>query len=171
MSASFTPAQSAINLRLVVFIVLVSSPFVWCAYAGMKYAFNGGIEDHGAYKKVDLKALGKFNFDQSNGTISEVPERFRNLDGQRVTLEGFMYSPDRAQRVSDFQFVYNIQVCCFGGPPRVQERVFVFCPPGRMLMMDDRYMKMTGILHVQVKKVDGIITSVYTLDLQDARPA
>ena len=80
------------------FIALVSAPFIWCSYVGLKYVLNNGIEDHGSYKKVDLKALGFFNFDQANGSINDVPPQFRKLDGQKVMLEGFMWSPSSAAR-------------------------------------------------------------------------
>jgi len=162
----FVPARSGINLRLVMFIVLVSAPFVWCSYIGLRYVMNNGIEDHGEYKKVDLKALGFFNFDQANGTINDVPPQFRALDGKKVMLEGFMWSPTSATRLHDFQFVYNVQKCCFNGPPLVQERVFVSCPAGKSIPYVDNYMKMIGTLHVDVKKVDGVITSVYTMDVE-----
>jgi len=171
MSRPFAPARSGINLRLVAFIVVVSSPFVWCAYAGVRYAFNGGIKDHGSYKEVDLKALGHFNFDQFAGGINDVPAIYRNLDGQRVMLEGFMFSTTRANSVSEFEFVYNIQKCCFSGPPQVQERVFVSCSPGKMIRLNSAYMRVVGTLHVQVKKEkEGTIQSVYTMDLENAQP-
>ena len=163
--STFTPARSGINLRLLMFIALVSAPFIWCSYVGLKYVLNNGIEDHGTYKKVDLKALGFFNFDQANGGITDVPPQFRKLDGQKVMLEGFMWSPSSAARLHDFQFVYNVQKCCFNGPPLVQERVFVNCPPGKSVPYVDYYMRMIGTLHVDVKKVDGVITSVYTMDV------
>ena len=34
-----------------------------------------------AYRMVDIKALGNFNFDGANGTIDDVPSVFRRLDG------------------------------------------------------------------------------------------
>ena len=36
-----------------------------------------------------------------------------------------------APKVPAFQLVYSIQKCCFGGPPRVQERVFVNAPASK----------------------------------------
>jgi hypothetical protein len=172
MSQPFVPARSGINFRLMAFIMLVSSPFVWCAYAGVRYVFNGGIEDHGGYKKIDLKAIGNFNFDQFTGNINDVPTIYRKLDGQRVMLDGYMFSSTGASNVHDFQLVYNIQRCCFGGPPKVQERVFVFCPPGKIIGMNSAYMQMVGTLHVQVTQdKGGAITSVYTMDLENARLA
>ena len=87
--------------------------------------YNKGIEWHGDYADVDLKAMGNFPFSPAAGTRDDVPARWRALDGKRVQLEGFMWSPVSAgTRGTEFQFVYNINICCIGGPPQVQERVF-----------------------------------------------
>src|SRR5579884_3197887 len=61
----FKPARSKINVRLFVFLAVISLPFLALAYVGAKSFMNRGVEDHGTYKKVDLKALGFFQFDQS----------------------------------------------------------------------------------------------------------
>jgi len=167
-TTTFKPARSGLNVRVILFIALVSAPFVWMAYAGTRYLFNGGIEDKGEYKLVDLKALGNFNFDSANGTTQDVPVIFRKLDGQKVALDGFMFSQYSAAQLSDFQFVYNIQKCCFNGPPLVQERVFVHVPNNKRLLYVDRYLRMIGTLHVQVKKEDGQITSVFTMEVERA---
>lgn len=169
-TAPFKPARSGLNFRLIAFIAIVSAPFIWVAYGSVRYVLHGGIEDMGAYKKVDLKALGNFNFDSTNGTVNDVPALFRKLDGQKVMLEGFMWSPNASVRVKDFQFVYNIQKCCFNGPPLVQERVFVHCPPGKSFPYIGDYMQMVGTLHVDVKREDGVITSVYSMDVESGKP-
>lgn len=161
---TFTPARSKINVRLFLFIAVISAPFIWATYAGARLLLNGGIEDMGSYKKVDLKALGYFNFDNVHGTIDNVPPRYRKLDGQKVALEGFMWSPSSAMRSRDFQFVYNIAKCCFNGPPLVQERVFAHSPTALPLTGD--FVRLIGTLHVKIEKnEDGTITSVYTMDV------
>lgn len=160
----FKPARSRINLRLFLFIAVISTPFIWAAYAGARLLLNGGIEDMGSYKMVDLKSLGFFNFDDVKGTIDNVPGRYRNLDGQRVALDGFMWAPDHAVRTRNFEFVYNIQKCCFNGPPFVQERVFVHSSTA--LPITGRLWRLTGTLHVRLQKNEiGTITSVYTMDV------
>ena len=39
---------------------------------------------------VDFATLGGFPFDQEHGTIAEIPEPVRTLDGHRVEVEGLM---------------------------------------------------------------------------------
>ncbi|HEX4795422.1 MAG TPA: hypothetical protein VH370_16620 [Humisphaera sp.] len=120
-----------------------------------------------AYRMVDIKALGNFNFDAANGTIDDVPGIFRHLDGQRVMLDGFMWSPMAASQLSDFQFVYNVHPR-WPGPPLVQERVFADVPHGKKLPYVDRYRRMYGTLHVNVRREDGVVTSVFRLDVDRA---
>ena len=82
------PARPRVNWRLVGFLALVSLPFAWFLYVFLNQTLSGGIKDYGDYKHVDLKALGNFPFDEVRGTENDLPQRFRELDGQRVMLEG-----------------------------------------------------------------------------------
>ena len=143
-------------------------PFVWFGYVFLHQELTQGVEQHGDYAKVDLKSLGNFPLDGSNGTISDVPAKFRDLDGKRVVLEGFMYTPNAATpQVNNFQFVYSITKCCFNGPPLVQERVFARVPGGKAVpYFDYQLVRVVGTLHVNVVKEAGIIMSVYTLDVE-----
>jgi hypothetical protein len=76
-----------------------------------------------------------------------------------------------ADEVNNFQFVYNIQKCCFGGPPRVQERVFITVPNRGTVPYYGQLVRCTGTLHVGVHKNDaGVADTVYTMDLQNASP-
>jgi len=160
---------SRINGRLLIFLVIVALPFCWFGWQLASEAVNGGIHRQGDVTLVDLKTLGHFNFDRERSTIDDVPPRFRALDGQRVVLEGFMYSDDRAGRASDFQLVYNVNKCCFDGPPRVQERVFVHSETPQVIDIS-RYVQMTGTLHVKVHRNEvGSIDSVYTLELENVK--
>jgi hypothetical protein len=162
----------SINFRLIAFLAIVAMPFLWFAYIFINQTLTGGIERGANFAKVDLKSLGYFEFDKDNGTINDVPRKWRELDGQKVQLEGFMWASRAASpRIRDFEFVYNITKCCFSGPPQVQERVFVHVPDNRppMPLVGD-FMRMTGILHVKVVRQDGVVQSIYTLDVQEAEP-
>jgi hypothetical protein len=137
-------------------------------YTYLDAAITGGIENAGnGMKKVDLKALGNFPFDDKTSTIKDVPQKWRDLDGKKVILEGFMYAGNSAaDNVNRFQFVYNVQKCCFGGPPRVQERVFTVVPGGSVPYLYGYMVRCTGTLHVEVKKDDaGTTNAVYIMQL------
>jgi hypothetical protein len=156
-----------VPVRLVIFLAIIVSPFAYFGYIFASEALTGGIEHHGDFDAVDLKALGFYAFDAQNGTLSDVPEKWRALDGKRVMLEGFMYAGQSAEdRVADFQFVYNRQICCFGAAPQVQERVFVHVPGNGTVPYCDPMCRVWGTLHVNVERQErgGVVTCVYTMD-------
>ena len=124
--------KKKLNVRLIVFLAVVTAPFAWFTYVFLNQTLTGGIIHHGNYTSVDLKAMGNFPFDGINGQLTDIPERYRNLDGKKVELEGFMWAGNSASsEVNRFEFVYNISKCCFNGPPLVQERVFAHGPQQR----------------------------------------
>ena len=166
------PMVSRINLRMVTIIVVFGALVGYPVYTFVKASHNGGIEATGNGYHVDLKALGNFPFNDTTGTLADVPDKFRQLDGKQVTLEGFCYAGNQASdRINNFQFVYNVTKCCFAGPPQVQERVFAVVrgggipDPGMYTMV-----QLSGVMHVAVVKDEGgKISSVYTLDVNGAK--
>ncbi|QOV88242.1 hypothetical protein [Humisphaera borealis] len=164
-------AGSRVNVRLIAFLLVISAPFVYIIGKSVMFSMSGGITDRGDYKEVDLKALGNFPFDQSEGKLTDIPERYRNLDGQRVRLTGFMYAPENAgDRGNRFQFVYDVNKCCFGSAPQVQERVFAYAKHGAPIYPYTVLAEVVGKLHVRiVKEPDGLIKSVFDLDVEQAQ--
>jgi hypothetical protein len=158
-----------INFRMIAVAAVVLFLVGYPIYTYLDESISGGVHNVGnGMKAVDLKALGNFPFDEKVSTINDVPQKWRGLDGQKVVLEGFMYAGNSAaDNINRFQFVYNIAKCCFGGPPRVQERVFTIVPNGGTVPY--YYMEMvrcTGTLHVAVHKNEvGTTDAVYTMDL------
>ena len=165
-----SPRRRLVNARLVAFLLIVAAPFVVLGY--QLISFNGGVEKHAGYDKIDLKSLGYFVFDQEKGTIDDVPAKWRAYDGKKVALEGFIYAgSSAAPQVHDCQFVYNVAKCCFSGPPQVQERVYAHTGPEHSLPNNSSiFCRLIGTLHVKVIKKDGTIQSVYNLDVDHAEP-
>jgi hypothetical protein len=155
-----------INVRILVFAAVVLLLLGTPIYIFVKESITGGIE------RVDLKALGNFVFDQQAGTIEDVPAEFRALDGERVLLEGEIYAPNEAgDRMTQFELVYSIAKCCFGGPPKVQERVYAHVPPHMQVPnLSFRYARVLGTLQVDVKREAGQVVSVYTMNVEEIRP-
>jgi hypothetical protein len=138
----------------------------WLGYAYLHLFTTAGMEAHGIYPHVNLKEMGNFRFDETRGTVNDVPTLYRDLDGHKVQLVGQMYVDDTAALAVDhFQLVYSIQNCCFGGPPRVQERVFAHVAGARVGVVDG-LARVVGILHVRAVAQGGRVTSLYDLDVQ-----
>ena len=81
---------------------------------------------------------------------------------------------DAGARVGEFQLVYSISKCCFGGPPKVQERVFARIPAGQKMKYYPIPVRVIGTLHVKIERAagdDGPVTALYTMDVEDIQPA
>lgn len=160
-----------VNLRLVVLLGVLALPFLYFAYVIVDQAMTGGIKDRGTYYEVDLKSLGNFPFDAMQDDLSSVPEQWRKLDGKKVMLTGEMYAGgSSAPEVRAFELVYSIQKCCFNGPPRVQERVFVKAPPGKTVPFHWKPVRVVGTLHVDAKRSGDEVISVFEMDVETLEP-
>jgi hypothetical protein len=115
------------------------------------------------YTYADMNILGRFKIDLTNGSIDDVPARFRRLDGRKVRLEGFMLSDNATPRVAHFDLVYNVGDS-WGHPPPAQARVSVTVPNGTTVPYVDTYLQIFGTLHVRIMREGGQIVSVYQLD-------
>lgn len=165
------PRRLPVNGRMLLILSFLALPFLYFGYVIVDQAITGGIKDHGSYFEVDLKSLGQFPFDPVQDDITNVPEKWRKLDGKKVMLVGEMYAGgSAAPKVPAFELVYSIQKCCFGGPPRVQERVFVRAPPGETVPFYWQPVRVVGTLHVDAKRVEGQIVSVFDMEVERIEP-
>jgi len=183
-SAVSTPTAQArpsslldkINVRMIVFAVVVLTLIGYPMYIYLESAITGGVKDIGnGFKEVDLKAMSNFPFDQVRGTTEDVPKKWRDLDGQKVVLYGEMWQAFSAGdgSVKGFDLCYSIAKCCFSGPPQVQHFVKARVVPGRNLYQYPNLVKVVGTLHVNVvqDKEGGKVSQVYELDVEDIQPA
>jgi hypothetical protein len=162
------------NWRLLSFIGFFFVLFGTLGYTIFSEVIHNGIHQRGDVAVVNLKALGQFPFDDQTGKATDVPRDFRALDGKKVALQGFMFVPNSAgPSVSQCQLVWNVQKCCFGGPPLVQERVYLEAPADHKIARYDMYtlVNVTGTLRVKIEKNDqGTVTCVYKMVPDDVTP-
>src|SRR4051812_1092048 len=120
-----TPLRERLNPRMLFFIALIIALVGHPVYVMIDMQVSGGVKTlAGGYKEVNLKAMSSFTFDQNNGTVEDVPQKWRELDKQKVVVEGEMWSPTGAGTTVDgFELVYSIAKCCFSGPPQIQHFV------------------------------------------------
>jgi hypothetical protein len=60
--------------------------------------------------------------------------------------------------------------CCVQGPPLVQHFVQSKVTGGKTVEYDDGRVKVTGTLHIDVKKAAGHLASIYQLDVDSVEP-
>ena len=159
------------NLRILLFAALLLVPIGVIGYIAFDAGRSGGVRDRGDAVEVNLKSLSTFPFDQRNGRLEDVPEKWRDLDGKTVEVVGQMWAPDQIRGpVSDFDLVYSIVDCCFVGEPQIQHFVQATAPQAdevRLYGQND-FIRVRGKLRVDVTRDDrGNITGVYHLDVED----
>jgi hypothetical protein len=166
------PMASRVTPRMIVFLLVVLALVGYPIYVFVEAAVTGGIRDRGDYKEVDLKAMSLFHFDQNNGTIDDVPAKWRALDGQKVVVVGEMWEPYSAGNlVAGFELVYSIAKCCFSGPPQIQHFVQSRVVPGKTVGYHSGPVEVTGTMRVKVTRDElGKITGVYHMDVESVRP-
>ena len=166
------PLSERFNFRIIGFALFVLMLLGYPMYVYVDSVVSGGIKDAGdGYKFVDLKAMSSFLFDQTGGTINDVPDKWRALDGQKVILEGEMWQPTSAgDSVDTFELVFSIAKCCFSGPPQIQHFVHAKVVEGKQVGYYRGLVRVRGTLHVDVKREAGKVTSVYQLDVESVEP-
>jgi len=171
-SVAKIPLSERFNIRLLIFILIVAAIPGYILYVMIDAQVTGGIKNAGGgYKFVDLKAMSNFELDQNNGALTDVPEKWRALDGQKVILHGEMWQPTSANNeVAGFDLCYSIAKCCFSGPPKVQHFVKSKVQQGKSVGYYDGQVEVKGKLHVDVKNDAGKLTSVYQLDVESVEP-
>jgi hypothetical protein len=167
------PLSERINVRMIVFAAVVLLLVGYPVYVYVESMVTHGVRDVGnGYKQVDLKAMSSFPFDQSNGTIDDIPQIWRDLDGKKVILYGEMWNPTSAgDKLGTFELVYSIAKCCFNGPPQIQHFVQSKVVDDGKADYYDGLVKVTGTLHVDVKKAGGKVVSVYQLYVDSVEPS
>ena len=135
-----------------VMLLLIGAP----VYMYLDAVVHGGIKRTSDGIEVDLKAMSMFPFDQENGTMNDVPQKWRDLEGQKVVCYGEIWAPTNAGRYIDsFDLVYSIAKCCFNGPPQIQH--FVHCKSTKDANLEyaQNLVKIKGTLHVNVTHDGG----------------
>ena len=175
--AGKVPLSERINLRMVIFFVVILIPIGYVVFLFADTWRTHGIWDarddrFGSYKKVDLKAMSMFQLNQIAATGADIPPEYRALDGKRVMLVGEQYlrGSSRGSQL-EFDLVYSIAKCCFNGPPQIQHFVKCKAVPGKKIESYMGLVKVVGTLHVGVQVDNGRVSSVYRMDVESAEPA
>jgi hypothetical protein len=172
-SAARAPRNWSMIVRVGLVCALILSLVGYALKVTYESVIKGGVVQTGDHYKVELKQMSSFEMDQSNGTLEDIPARFRELDGKKVILEGEVAPGEEGgNKVRLFDLCYSVQQCCFSGPPKAQH--FVRCKPvGNRLVpnyLNQGQIRVSGTLHVKVVKEEGAIQRVFHLDLEQVEP-
>lgn len=165
------PISSRINFRVIVFVAIIGFLLGVPLYLFLDSAISGGLKNHGDYYEVDLKAMSTFPFDQENGIVEDIPQRWRELDGKTVELRGEIAPGTLSANGLDqkFDLVYSVSKCCMTGTPLIQHFIKVTVPPGTKISVNSDKVVVRGTLHVNVTKDNetGKINGIYHVTTQE----
>ena len=119
--------------------------------------------------ELGIKDLGNFDYDAEHG--GNIPADVIAMDGATVRLPGYMIPLDQAENIGEFALVPSLFSCCFGQPPQVQHTIVVHLPKGKGISYFPDELQVEGTLHVQEKKDEGYIVSIFDLDAVSVKPA
>jgi hypothetical protein len=162
------PVWKRINYRMVFVIALLMLPVFGFFYQWARQEISGGIINYGSYFEVNLKAMSSFDMNQVSGRETDIPPKFRALEGKRVLLVGEMWAPRDAGdgSLGYFQLVYSRTKCCFNGPPLAQHFVDSNVKRGAAAYYSDGMVRVWGTLHIRFRRdPGGVIKSIYAVDV------
>jgi hypothetical protein len=99
-----------------------------------------------------------------------VPDSARAMDGHNVLLKGYMYPGKQQQGITQFLLVRDQGDCCFGGNPKITDRVLVQLSDPRGIPFSPRLTKIAGRFAVRpagTSALDGGV--LYHLEDASAR--
>jgi hypothetical protein len=123
----------------------------------------------GQLLEMSIKELGNFEYDQDKG--GNIPADVVRLNGSRIRLRGFMIPMDQAENITQFALVPSLFSCCFGQPPQIQHTIVANCPKGKAVGYVPDEIVVEGNLHVEEKKDDGYIVSIFEVGVTSVKPA
>jgi hypothetical protein len=94
-----------------------------------------------------------------------VPLSAEELHGQRVFIKGYVLAGNRTDGIRTFVLVRDQGDCCFGGNPKLTDRILVQLKGGQAFTYSDKLQKLAGRFQIRPgQAVDVTGNVVYQLD-------
>jgi hypothetical protein len=93
------------------------------------------------------------------------PPAVEELDGQRVFVKGYVFPGKQTTGIKTFVLCRDNGDCCFGGQPKLTDRIQVTLKGPLALEYSTRMRRVAGTFHVEPRQgVDGLGGVLYHLD-------
>jgi hypothetical protein len=96
----------------------------------------------------------------------EPPPSALALEGQKVFIKGFVYPSSQVEGIRTFLLVRDEGTCCFGGDPKINERIQVTLADPKGMKYATGLHKVAGVFHIRPapQAVHGPGGIIYHLD-------
>ena len=129
------------------------------------------------YQPISFYKLSSFEYytpisdekpDPEKQAKNKIPDEIMALNGQKVSLSGFMlpYKVDDQGNVTEFSLNGNFDMCYFGAPVSLNEWVMVKMDENLSVKYTHQPIRISGILEVGEEYKDGQVASLYRLKME-----
>jgi hypothetical protein len=102
---------------------------------------------------------------QAASKVDQIPAAVHAFDGKKVVLTGYMLPLQMENGLAKkFVLMKDTNTCCFGGTPKMNDYVVCQMSSNGVESIQDIPVQLTGTLHVQEKREDGYVVSLFTMD-------
>ncbi|MFN0137086.1 MAG: DUF3299 domain-containing protein [Phycisphaerae bacterium] len=131
--------------------------------ASFEYDQFDAVEELNRKGEPSATATGKT--DGPKPISSQIPEKIRELNGKKITVQGFMIPLEvRRNEVKSFLLVRNTMVCCFGAAASFNEWVYVQLDEGKTTKFTpDVLVSAYGVFDLGEDIQDGMVMSIYRM--------
>jgi hypothetical protein len=126
------------------------------------------------FREVSFKQLASFNAATTadgNGPkfTGQIPSEINALNGQRVVVAGFLRPLTLHEgRVTSFNLLAREPECCVGGPPQLNELVFVRMKDG-VQVTTPKPVAVCGVLSVGEYRENGRLRALFVMEGESVR--
>ncbi len=95
----------------------------------------------------------------------QIPASIHAYDGRKVVLTGYLLPLQLENGLAKkFVLMKDTNTCCFGATPKMNDYVVCQMTGQGVEAVQDIPVQLTGTIHVQEKREDGYVVSLFTID-------
>ncbi len=140
--------------------IVLSIFFLAVGWSRLGYIYATEVPE--GYARIGYKQL------QPDDEVSgeKIPPSAVALDGQKVFIKGYVYQGAHSEGIRRFLLVRDQGDCCFGGKPKLTERIQVSLSDPKGMTYTTGICKVAGVFRVELHQtaVDGPGGIIYHLD-------
>ena len=137
--------------------LLLSFSFLVAGWSSLAYDYATEVPE--GYSRISYSELQP----PKGARANQIPRSARDLNEQQVFIKGYVFPDSKTEGITSFLLVRDQGDCCFGGNPKITDRIMVTLKPGLSIDFDSRLFKLGGIFRVHpADAAKGKV--LYTLD-------
>lgn len=114
--------------------------------------------------KVGFDVLAGFDYKEG----VKIPDEVTKHHKKKVRVGGFMKTEDGSEGEVEYFIIVN-DACGCEGTPKLNEMVFCAMPEGQTVKIKAGIAEVVGTLYVEEEKEDGVVVSLYTMDVESVK--